>query len=875
MPGTARFGKKIAYDLRRQHEMIGAIIRRSDRVRDMAAQMDYQTNTGNLAGDNTEKHLNMEAVSEKYPQGGDPEIKSAGIAVLSTGAWYYNEAEGRYAFNNKRYERLKEFQGSLNVGEARANKMMAQGDWRSKEVGRRWIEAINRMRKEVDYAEKNWKDKNLQKYALEMKKELDNQMTLERDSGRSTRWKDNYFPGRYDGEFFDDSSVRFGDNRGIIIGQRYTARKVFKNYYEAIAKGPYIPASRDGSAIVGHRVRQGMRSLNRSSWWESLKQMVDPESGEPVAVNSVAYPIYDPLNPQQTIGYTFQPPTPEHVDIMIGPNQHISVRRSYERVVKDLTLQSAIPDIPALRFALEVGQKIKHGILALDIFHPMRLAYYTAAIKGGLPSYLKGSSVLEYRPSDLAKARDMGLITPEAYEWATEPIQLKAGDIVMHSTRTEIVQELLAAGLNVGRIHDAIYKELVTSLPFVGEALNKYNRLIFDKITRGFMVESAVSELIRMNHANPNARLENVARQVSKDINTFYGNLGRQGWFRSQTAQDLSRIAFLAPMWVEGLIKKEAAFVGRPLMKGVNMAMGNRTAPLNDTVMRGIGKGLLASFALTQVVNLIFRKHPTWQNEEEGHKWDAWVPNMSKEKGPGFFISPLSIFADISHDIIRMFESKPNAWEGLRQIGENKLGPWGRMGLVMASQRSPTGAYLPTTGSVAASAASQLLPVPISGSKLGQQLLSYTGAVRPPPPGSVQRQAMASLGIKTEVAPTVLSQMQRLASKFVADNKLRTDMVHIEAIDNPSYAKLRAAVAAGDDAYATKMLGKLRDMGVDDKKIITEMRRWAKHPLTGSQAHEREFLYSLSDQDRDRYATAMQQKQETLEKFYDFWMKQP
>lgn len=874
MPGTARFGKKVAYDLRRQHEMIGAIIRRADRVRDMAAQMDVQDNLANIAGDNTVKHLDSFAISPKYPKGGDPEIMSSGIAVISTGAWYYDESAGKYAFNNRKFDKLKDFQGSLNVGEQKARKMIAQGDWRSKQIGARWLEAVQAMRKEVDYAEEHWKDKGLQSYALEMKKELDKQITKERDSGRNIKWKDNYFPGRYDGEFFDDSTIRFGDNLAPLLGQRFSARKVFNNYYEAIGAGPYIPASRDGSAIVGHRIRQGDRSLNRSSWTESLKGWSDPESGEPVAMNSLVFEEFDPKDPNKVTGHRYQPPTPEYVDMVIN-GQHISVRRSYERVVKDLTLTSAVRDIPALRFALETGQRIKHGILALDIFHPMRLMYYNAAIKGGLPGYIKGSSVLEYRPSDLTRARDMGLITPEAYEWATERIQLKAGDITMNTTRTEIVQELLQAGLNVGRIQDAIYKELVSNIPFVGEALSKYNRFIFDKVTRGFMVENAVGELIRLNHENPNVRLENVARQVSKDINTFYGNLGRQGWFRSQTAQDLSRIAFLAPMWVEGLIKKEAAFVSRPVMKGVNMAMGNKTAPLNDTVMRGIGRGLVASFALTQIINLMTRQKPTWQNEEEGHKWDAWVPNMSKEKGPGFFISPLSIFADISHDIIRMFESKPNAWEGIRQMGDNKLGPWGRMAVVMWSQRSPTGTYLPTTGKVALSAASQLLPVPISGSKLGQQALSYTGLVRPPPPGSVQRQAMASLGIKTEVGPTVVSQMQHLANKFVTDNNLRTEMVHIEAIDNPSYAKLRGAIEAGDDAYATRMYGKLRDMGVDDKKIINEMRRWAKHPFTGSNASERKFLHSLNDQDLNRYASAMQEKQATLEKFYDWYLKKP
>jgi hypothetical protein len=54
------------------------------------------------------------------------------------------------------------------------------------------------------------------------------------------------------------------------------------------------------------------------------------------------------------------------------------------------------------------------------------------------------------------------------------------------------------------------------------------------------------------------------------------------------------------------------------------------------------------------------------------------------------------------------------------------------------------------------------------------------------------------------------------------------------------------------------------------------MRLWAKHPFTRSSNHnEQMFQQSLSDKELDMYTRANEERQQELERFYDFINSQP
>src|SRR6185369_16876828 len=130
-----------------------------------------------------------------------------------------------------------------------------------------------------------------------------------------------------------------------------------------------------------------------------------------------------------------------------------------------------------------------------------------------------------------------------------------------------LAQDLIFSGLNATRITDALYRDAVQKIPFIGETwhkmLNPINRWTFDKITPGLIVEGAVRNFERMNAAHPDIPHSKLIRDVVTDINTYYGNMGRQGVFKNPVFRDLAQIFLLAPQWIEGLIGKETRFLGR------------------------------------------------------------------------------------------------------------------------------------------------------------------------------------------------------------------------------------------------------------------------------------------------------------------------
>jgi hypothetical protein len=274
---------------------------------------------------------------------------------------------------------------------------------------------------------------------------------------------------------------------------------------------------------------------------------------------------------------------------------------------------------------------------------------------------------------------------------------------------------------------------------------------------------------------------------------------------------------------------------------------------------------------LTQVANLITRGQPTWMNKEKEHKWDADVF--------GVWVSPLSVFNELTHDIIRLNQSKDKTWDAIRQIGENKLGFYGRLGMVLATDKTPQGEYISTTGGIARAAASQLIPTPISFGKPIRAIASTLapGTVAPNEPGQVMRQTLATIGVKGQVARQPIDDIQKMASKFAVDNGLRPDSVELTATDQPSYAKLRHELFVGNDAGATQMLQQLRQQhhGQPDfeNRLVQNMSTWARRPFTGSYEGEQKFIDSLDKDDRQLYTKAQQQRMDFFNQFERWYEK--
>lgn len=763
----------------------------------------------------------------------------------------------KYEFSEQAKAQLDAFIAKVDRGISKAEAMTKLKGWRNRAQGKAWAKAAYELKAELERAKAQWEDPEIRATAEQMQRELGEQYDREIDAGYDVRHDENYIPGRYDAEFFNDNAVTFGAKR--LLGRQWRAPKSFPTYYDAIEAGPYIPATRDGAAIVGHRVRQGMRQINKKAWVESLKGMRDPDSGKPVAT--------DPVKKLDA----WVSPSPEYIlkQPFVG-RKPIAVRHGFERIFDQMTRPSAIQENAISAAMLDAGQRLKHTILLGDFFHLGRVGYYGAAIMGPRIGWKGGLTALEIRESSLDEAVKRGVVRQQDADWARAKVNVRRGNHTVPVSRIALAGKFQESGLNVGRIQDAIYKDLVANIPFLG----KYNKFLFDKLTRGLMMQSALTEFERLNAARPDVDSRLLMRDIAKDVNSFYGSLGRQGWIKSATFQDLARIGFLAPQWVEGLAKKELGFYGRATYLS-NLA-GRTGVPQFGTLGRGMGRGLTAMLVLTQLMNLITRRKPTWQNDEEGHKFDAWIPDVTG-KTDGFFLSPLSLFNELSHDIVRYAETKPKMFDAFAQIGENKLGPWGRVAMVLGTGMNPRGERITTTAGMAGAALSQLNPTPISVGSFAQ---AGAHAIAPSlvsasQRGAMQRQAFGSGGLKIEPAQSPTMRVMNMAQDFVKKEGLKKETGWEDTpTDEASYTKLRAALRNGDSQSAKSVFAQLLKTH-SERDVNKAMKMWLERPFTGSRANERQFMFALDDKGLDLYNRAKDEKQSLYNAYLEWYLSQP
>jgi len=280
-------------------------------------------------------------------------------------------------------------------------------------------------------------------------------------------------------------------------------------------------------------------------------------------------------------------------------------------------------------------------------------------------------------------------------------------------------------------------------------------------------------------------------------------------------------------------------------------------------------------FGLTQALNLITRGHPTWQNEEDEHKMDAWIPGWGADS-EGFWLSPMSVYNELTHDAWRLSHSKENFADAIAQIAGNKQSPVMRAVMIGMTGVDPLGRKITTTPGRAAAVGKALLPVPISFSKAGQALghAVLPGQVSPAPKGAVQRQLVASMGIKIEPAETAYRRMSVLADKFAEREGLKktTGWTQMQT-DEPGYTKLRSAIRNDDWKEARKNLEALRENRTD-KEISRAMKMWKNGGFTGKQSTENDFIGSLDEREILTYDRALEDKQKLYDKFADWFSQQ-
>lgn len=867
----------------------------------LASIVDY---TGRLAKGIAE-HLpwSEQAMKVRANEKRAKQIREAAKAVIATGdlSYWYGPRGGVHATWAAERTNIPRLIALVDQG-IEAAKLMAKGrlpfsvryagsippsQWDNRSIGRKWLKAAERLKAELQFADANWFNRELRSAVATARKEMHQQWVWEKKNGVRLVSKDlSYVPGRYEAELWNDDSVFFGG--GSYLGRNFRAPKSFRHYYEAISRGPYIPVNYDLADLVEHRVRQGSRQALKNQWFEAVKQIKDPVTGRPIVLEPTQdyRQVRNPLT-GGTIGVPYGPkksPSNEYKLVGFDGNRRtLAVRRGYVTAIKAANGESSVRDWSVSRTALRFGQWLKHnGILVYDTYHPMRIGQYALALMGRKVSYKGGWSALEFKEADVPKAVSSGIISQTAADWSMQTVDVWDRGVRGTLSRRDILQLGITRGLNVGRLQDSLYGELHYLMP----GLPRLNRWIFDRLTRGLMVETFVRGFEKYNRQHPGTDFNTLMRDLVRDTNMFYGSIGRQGVLKQQWLRDISQIFFLAPQWLEGLAQKEARFYGRAA--GAPFGMRTRKGlPPMGLAGSAMAKGLGAYIIMTQAINMVTRGHPTWQNPEPEHPLDAWIPDW--EGGPGSWISPGSVFAELSEQLLQLAESKKTNWDAVEQMGRNKLHPWGRVAAVMATKTTGRGEFIPTTAGRLAEMVREMTPVPITFSKIGQSLASRVApqlsgvplvgrAFQKPYPGSLERQMLASFaGIKAYPGKTASAQAYKLARKFVADHKLRTPTPDIRHTTDPSYDHLRSAIKSGDMELANHIYRSLKGTvrlkeGNFDTHLYDVMSKYATLPFTGDADIEDMWKSTFTPEDWNLYWRANQERLMDYQSFIKWYI---
>jgi hypothetical protein len=724
----------------------------------------------------------------------------------------------------------------------------------------------------IQYAVEHWDE--LQPLANQAKKQLDAQYMRDVGNGVNVQYEDWYVPQRHDIELFTSSTgpVVLGHAKGGGPSTQFKKAKAFPDYATAIQAG-FVPRTLDISNLVENRVFQGEKIIQRKFLFDQMRDMKDPVDGKPLATEVPRRVIHRPdgtsdVQESVPLGYT---------KFEVMPGYNLAVHDGYSRLMSALTSSSQIAESAVMGGLQDLAAIEKHIGLALDSFHASRVLQRAGTImhKAVLGDTLtRGKALVEYQPDDLPLAVKQGEITQDMADWASQPRTIEVQGQPVTESRMETVKFGVKNGLNAGRVADVLYRQWLNDMPGIGAV----QRWVFDKMTRSAVTQSYLIEFERVAKANPDMTATAVARKVASDLNVLFGNLQKESIFKNPSVRSINQILFLAPQWVESLARGEWRGY-KQLGQGAYRA-GTGKGFHFGTAAKSMGTGLAAYFIGTQLLNLATRHQLTFYNKEKGHKLDAWIPDPTG-KTPGFFLSPLSVFAEITHEVLKYGQQKPDAASAVTQILENKLGNLGRSLEVLFSGRDPiTNEKLIGTWNRALKASSQAVPVPITVSQSARMVghAIAPGTVAAPRPGMVQRQLTSSLGFKTDPARTGIQQMFDRARDWEA--KSSDPKVH-EAFERreketfalSDYAPLRDALQSGDAKASQEAWSKLNEAHTL-KQIFTEMKTATHRPFTGGKESEKAFIRSLDEDGKAEYLKAVQDRAALYQKFLQFVQSQ-
>lgn len=676
----------------------------------------------------------------------------------------------------------------------------------------------------IDYAATN--GEKLKDAATRYRRIMGEQLNAEQEAGLPTLESKNYVPRHQDVE--DGSWLEPRSGSGATASGNRKNRS-FETTADSIAGG-INPKTLSAIDSMTARVKAGMAGVHQRSWQKSLYDMKDPATKEAVAVK--------PERVERADGSAYYQP-PKGYDLESLGNTPTAIKKEYSGLVSALTDPSWFAKNKATLATQKVNANAKALTLAVDTFHLGRLAFRDAMINASHPQgfkvgarYQKGLLLADHSPEEITRMAEAGEIPKE--------------NLQKYLEQKKTLTKLVDSGYNIGSVADAMHQEFIQSVPGLGHV----NKFIFQKFQRGAMTDAGILEFERQKADNPAMSDQQVAQKVSRELMTRFGNLGRQGLFKSRTAQDIMRMLFLAPQWNEGLIRSELGGVKDIAKAGLNAAQGKKAA------MGLLGREMLTTgvslFVASQILNQATRGKFTWQNPEEGFgaKLSAWIPDKLGGSS-GFFLNPMGLTAETGHLLLNSYERAGNTFDPIIGYLRSRASAATRPLWTFLTGQNSLGQTLKPSERWSQSAA-DAIPAPISGGSVARVAKGLaSGGKTEKFPGEFQKQAMQSFGLRTDKAPTPEQRIYGLAHEF---NRAHGKEDHA-AGEVRDYAELTAALRRGNDGDVQSAIGTLLEKR-NAEDLEKYYRQWEHRLFTGSHKNETAFLRTLNPEQRQQYAQA-------------------
>jgi hypothetical protein len=740
----------------------------------------------------------------------------------------------------------REFKGQSSKAEEALSKVIeSKGDIKALDAMRQKLNASTdaspKWKKKaldaIDFAERNYA--RLEPIADKYEQIALHQVAQENANGIDTPVREGYVPHYQD---LEEQELFGGSQAGSATGFR--KMRTYDTFADSIANG-VDPKSINAVDLLQKRLSSGQKSINYRSWIDSLKSTIDPASGDPIATKVSIVKRPD--------GSSYlQVPRGYHQETLAG--QRVAIKDGYEGIMSALNDPSAWSKSMAGKTIQNAAGSSKALALFIDTFHLGRLAIWFSTIKplgistfkAPIPTYRKGITLLDHSVSELNKMIANGEI-PKS--WAKGLLENKRQ-----------LDLAIKTGYNIGGISDSLHQDWIHKIPGIGD----FNQWLFGQFQRGGMAESWLLEFQRYRNAYPHLPEKQVARMVSKDLNTRFGNLGRQGLLKSKTMQDTARLLFLAPQWNEGLIRTELGALGQTGQALLDAATGKRL--FAGVLARSVGGLLVGQFIMNQMINYATRGTPTWENPEEGvgAKISAWIPDVIGG-GPGFFLNPMSLAMETTHIMMKGYERTGDALQTALDYFRSRSSVPMRPVWDAVTNKNVLGTYY-APGQKWKGMLEDMVPIPIpAGAVYSAAKQIATGEPSEQFAGQYQKQLFSTGGIKLDQAPSDESRMYTLMNHFKLDNKIEDR----SAGYNSPYSELNHALMIGNQTTARDAMTKLMETRSPDQIEKYYKNTYPSMRMLESKNQMRDFLETLTEEQRSVYDRAKEKRKDTARSALD------